>query len=264
MVILFTGILFLAIFIAGCTQSAGTVPVTPVVAAAGEPSGGSQHSVVTTGEPVIPQPEATGIPEPVVTMVRYISQVRDVKDSRLLFSLQVPVEWSLSTYRIENPENYEGYMYQTDVIGNNTFYIHTFIDYRSREQNYRDDCRRWVPAPAESVVVINDITFDRFESTSDGRTNVMYVARKTGVNDFGYLSVLSFSADAGNPFGKEDYEKVIASFRYHGRESVSTMPGEEIPRIEPVAGEGGSVKSATRSGSSAPASSSSGCSSCRG
>lgn len=212
-----------------------------------------------------PPPEATGTPEPAVTVVRYISQVRDVKDSKLLFSLQVPVEWSLSTYRIENPENYEGYMYQTDVIGNNTFSIHTFIDYRSREQNYRDDCRRWIPAPAESVAVINGITFDRFESTSDGRTNVMYVARKTSMNDFGYLSVISFSADAGNPFEKEDYEKVVASFRYHDRESAGTIPGVEIPRIEPVAEEGGSVKSATRSGSSSPAGSSSGgCSCCRG
>ena len=105
-----------------------------------------------------------------------------------------------------------------------------------------------------TVVTINGITFDRFESTANGKTNVTYVARQTCMNEFGYLSVLAFSADTSNRFAVEDYDRVVASFRYYGREEVSTMPGEEIPRILPDEGEGGSVKSAFKSGSSSSAS----------
>jgi hypothetical protein len=197
-------------------------------------------------------------PEAVVTIVHYIPLTKEIRDSKLLFSLQVPVEWTPSTYRLENPENYEGFMYQTDLLKNNTFYIHTYENYRNRDQNYRDEAKGWVPAPTMSVVTINGITFDRFESTANGTTRVTYVSRQTCMNDFGYLSVLAFSADTSNRFAVEDYDRVVASFRYHSSEKVSTMPGEEIPRILPDEEDGGSVRSASRSGSSASPRSSSG------
>jgi hypothetical protein len=242
--------LFLAliacIFIAGCTQVSGSAAATP------QP---------TTAEPVTPVPAevttavptaaATSTPEEVVTIVHYIPLVRDVKDSKLLFTLQVPVDWNPQTYRLENPENYEGFMYQTDLVKNDTFYIHTYENYRNRDQNYRDEAKGWVPAPNASMVTINGITFDRFESTANGKTRVTYVSRQTCMNDYGYLSVLSFTADTtSNRFAVEDYERVVASFRYYSSEKVSTMPGEEIPRILPDEGDGGSVKSASKSGSS--------------
>lgn len=252
--------LFLAmiacIVIAGCTQVSGTSPVTP------QPTTGPATPVPTVVETGIPTAAVTSTPEEVVTIVHYIPLVKEVKDSKLLFSLQVPVEWNPSTYRLENPENYEGFMYQTDLVKNNTFYIHTFENYRNREQNYRDDCRGGVPAPNVSVVTINGITFDRFESTANGKTSVTYVARQSSMNDFGYLSVLAFSADTSNRFAVEDYDRVVASFRYYSRDKVSTMPGEEIPRILPDEGDGGSVKSASKGGSESSARSSSSSSSC--
>jgi hypothetical protein len=245
-------VLFLALiaclFIAGCTQVSGTAVAAP------QPTTAAVTPVpveVTTAAPA-------DTPEAVVTIVHYIPLTKDVKDSKLLFSLQVPVEWTPSTYRLENPENYEGFMYQTDLLKNNTFYIHTYENYRNRDQNYRDEAKGWVPAPAMSVVTINGITFDRFESTANGTTRVTYVSRQTCMNDFGYLTVLAFSADTSNRFAVEDYERVAASFRYHSSEKVSTMPGEEIPRILPDEQDGGSVKSASRSGSSASSRSSSG------
>jgi hypothetical protein len=153
-------------------------------------------------------------------------------------------------------------MYQTDLLTNNTFYIHTFTNYRSREQNYRDDAKRWVPAPNVTVVNINGITFDRFESTANGKTNVTYVMRQTGMNDLGYLSVLAFSADTGNRFAVEDYDKVVSSFRYYAKDKVGTMPGAEVKIILPEPGEGGNMRSAVSGGNSASSGSRSSGSSC--
>lgn len=243
---------------AGCTQSSGTGTVTPAVPVTSPPPAELSAAPEAAGT-AVPTAAATGTPETVVTIVHYIPLVKDVKDSALLFSLQVPVDWNPSTYRLENPENYEGFMYQTDLVKNNTFYIHTYENYRNRDQNYRDDARRWVPAPNETVVNINGITFDRFESTANGKANVTYVARQTCMNEFGYLTVFSFSVNTSNRFAVEDYDRVVASYRYYGRDKVGTMPGTEIPRIIPE-NEGGSVRSATYSGSSSagkPASSSS-------
>jgi len=226
-------ILGIGIFSTGCIQSSANGLVTPVV-------------TVTT----VPMPEVTSAPPQVVTIVHQVSQIKDEKDSELLFSLQVPVEWTVSTRRLDNPENFVGFMYQTDLVRNNTFFIHTFINYKERDQNYRDECRQWSPAPNETTVTINGITFDRFESTADGRTNVTYIARKAGTNERGYLSVLAFSANTSNRFEKEDYEKVVASFRYYHKDKVSTMPGEEIPRIAPPLREGGNALSVVGSSSS--------------
>jgi uncharacterized membrane protein YgcG len=244
------------IVVAGCTQSSGTGPVTTAVPVT-SPSPAESVTPAPTAETTVPTAAATVAPQQVVTIVHQISQVRDVKDSQLLFSLQVPVEWNISTYRIANPENFVGFMYQTDLVRNNTFSIHTFTDYRSREQNYRDECRRWVPAPDETVVIINGITFDRFESTANATTNVTYVARKNSVNEFGYLSVLAFSANTSNRFEKEDYDKVVSSFRYYGREDISTMPGEEILRLAGPQEAGASAHSAVGGSSSGSSSSSS-------
>jgi hypothetical protein len=243
------------IFAAGCTQLSGTSPVTTAVPATSPPSADAPIPVPTAADTAIPTTVPTSEPQQVVTIIHQVSLVKDVKDSELLFSLQVPVEWSVSTRRIDNPDNFVGFMYQTDLKKNNTFYIHTFTNYKSREQNYRDDCRRGTPAPSETVVTINGITYDRFESTANGRTNVTYVMRQSGMNERGYLSVLAFTADTSNRFEKEDFDKVVASFRYYGKDKVSTMPGEEIVRIIPPPGEGGNMRSASGSSSSGVSSS---------
>ena len=240
------------IFIAGCTQSSGTAPVTTVVPATSPPP----------AEPVIPAPTAvkTSTPEPVVTIVRQAPVLKDEKDSQLMFALQVPEDWNISTRRLNNPENFEGFMYQTDLVGNGTagnetFSITTFTDYRSREQNFRDAFLEWSPAPNRTIVTINGIGFDRFESTANGTTQVGYVARKGSTNEQGYLSVLYFSADTCNQYEKEDFEKVVSSFRYFTREDASTVPGEEIYKIIPPKGESGGTKSTVGSSSSGSSSS---------
>jgi len=250
-------VIIACIFLSGCTQQSGTVPVTPAVLGTSPPMIGTAIPGPSTGEPVVPTAAATGSPVQVATIIHQVSQVKDVKDSELLFSLQVPVEWSVSTIRLDNPENFVGFMYQTDLVRNNTFYIHTFTNYRWREQNYRDDCRRWIPAPDETVVTINGITFDRFESTADGSTKVAYVARQSSANEHGYLSVLAFTANTSNRFEKEDYDTVVASFRYYGSDYASTMPGEEIVRITPQEEEAGNMRSASGRSASAAASGSS-------
>lgn len=258
------------IFLAGCTQSSGTLPVAtdvPVISPAlTEPA----TPPTTAVETAVPTAAATGVPRQVVTIIHCISSVKDVKDSELMFALQIPEEWNISTRRLNNPENFVGFLYQTDLVGNNTFYIHTFTDYREREQNYRDQFREWSPAPNMTTVTINGIVFDRFESTADGKTRVGYVTRKGMTNEQGYLSAIYFSANTSIRFEKEDYDKVVSSFRYFTRELATTVPGEEIYKIPPPKDESGGRKSAVgsgSSGSSSPGGSSSGGSSsggCRG
>jgi hypothetical protein len=64
--------LVIGIFSTGCMQLSGTGPVTPVVTATS-----------------VPTPVATIVPWQIVTIIHQVSLVRDVKDSELLFSLQV-------------------------------------------------------------------------------------------------------------------------------------------------------------------------------
>jgi len=239
---------------AGCTNLSGAaVTATPAPAVATPVPAGTPAPDPTVSGTTIPVPSATGTPEPAVTLVHFVSLTKGIKDSQRLFSLQIPVEWrDIETYRIENPENYEGFMYETDLRPNATFSLLTFSNYRSREQNFRDDCKGWVPAPNATVVDINGLTFDRYESASGGVTNVTYVMRQSGMNDYGFLSVFSFSADtSGNRFMVEDYDRVVQSFRYYPKEKVSTMPGEEISFVYPD-DTSGNMRSAFNSGSSSP------------
>lgn len=210
------------VFLTGCTQSSGTGSVTPAVPA----------PTLSTPEPATSLPTAatTNVPQQVVTVIHEVSVVKNIKDSELLFTLQVPQEWTVTTRRLINPDDSEGLVYQTDLVADNVFYIQTYTISRNQDQAYRDQFRQWSPVPNETTVTINDITYDRFESTADGKTNVAYVAQKSSANERGYASVLVFTADNNNRFEKEDFEKIVASFKYFSGSAASTMPGEEIPR----------------------------------
>jgi hypothetical protein len=212
------GVMILWILCAGCTQPSGTSTVTPA-------------APVTSPSPVLVESRAVPVTiEPVVTVIRYISQTKDIKDPELLFALQVPVEWNVTTRRLDDTSGSGGLIYQTDLVKNNGFFIRTWSISNSRDQAYRDEFRTWSPHPTEKTVKINGITFDRFESVLGGMIRVGYVARKTSANERGYASVLFFSADTGNPFEKEDFEKVVSSFRYFSGSDAKTLYGEEIPR----------------------------------
>jgi hypothetical protein len=212
------GVMIFWILCAGCTQPSGTSTIIPA-------------APVPSPSPVLVESSAVPVtPEPVVTVIRYISQTRDIKDPELLFALQVPVEWDVTTRRLDDVSGSGGLVYQTDLVKDNVFFIRTWSISSSRDQTYRDEFRAWSPPPAETTVKINGITFDRFESVLGGIIRVGYVARKTSANERGYASVLFFSADTGNPFEKEDFEKVVSSFRYFSGSDAGTVSGEEIPR----------------------------------
>jgi hypothetical protein len=229
------------------------VPVTPAVAV----------TTVSTPEPAttVPTAAVTSAPRQVVTIVHQVSLTKEIKDSELLFTLQVPVEWNVKTYPLNHADNSEVMEYQTDIVEDDVFYIRTYTISRSQDQAYRDQFRKWEPAPVETTVTINDIIYDRFESTSDGKTTVGYVARKGSANERGYASVLVFTADTSDRFEKEDFEKIVSSFRYFSGSSAATMPGTEIPRISVPYLSSGSAQSARSSGDSG---SSGGCSRCSG
>jgi hypothetical protein len=208
-------------FLAGCMQSPGNSRVTPAV---------SQEDLLTP-EPATPIPPAavTGTPCVAVTVVHYISPARDLKDSERLFALQVPAEWNVSTWRLMKSDIPDC---RTDLVAGNVFSIFTYPVSRSREQEFRDRFRLWSPAPAETAVTINGIRFDRFESSAHGNTTVAYLSRAYSANERGYGSVLVFIARDNNRFEKEDFEKVVSSFRYFSVRSAGKEPGEEIPMYD--------------------------------
>ena len=245
-------VIILSTAFTGCTKPSGTGPVT------------IPATSVPLEEPAAPvPPETTGTPQQVVTIIHQVSLTKDIKDTELLFTLQVPVEWNVVTYRLNNADNSEGLVYQTDLVGDNAFYIHTYAASRSQDQAYRDQFRKWSPAPAETTVILNDITYDRFESLSEGKVHVAYVARKSSANERGYASVLVFEADTGNRFETEDYETVVSSFRYFPGSFAGSMPGEEIARIS-LPDLSGSARSRSGSSGAVSGGSSSGCSACGG
>jgi hypothetical protein len=206
------------IFSAGYVQLSGNSPVPPAV----------PNATVSTPDPSTPVPAAvaTSTPSEVVTVIRYISPLKDVKDSYLQFMLQVPGEWNVSTHRMMNSDTSD---YRTDLVADNVFSIYTYFITPSREQDYRDKFRQWIPAPIETTVTINNIRYDRYESRADGNTTVAYLARTNSANEHGYASVLIFTVRDSNRFELEDFEKAVSSFRYFSAKSAGTLPGEEIP-----------------------------------
>jgi len=212
---------------AGCIQHPGAAPGTTAAATA----------AVLTQEPVIPEPVTVvpaaaatpAAPREVVTIVRYVSPVRDIRDTDLLFALQVPAEWNASTRRLENSDSSD---YRTDLDGNGVFSVYSYPMDAGREQEFRDRFRQWSPAPAESEVAVRGIRYDRFESKGELTTMVAYLARTSSANERGYASVLVYTANNSNRFEKEDFEKVVASFRYFGISEAGRVPGEDIPLFD--------------------------------
>jgi len=172
---------------------------------------------------------ATSAPQEVVTILRYVSPVRDLRDSGLLFMLQVPAEWNVSTHRMTNSDTSD---YRTDLVAGGVFSVYSYRGTRSREQEYRDRFRQWSPAPVETAVTINDIRYDRFEIRADGNTTIAYLADTNSANERGYASVLVFTARESNRFEREDFEKVVSSFRYFSTGSTSSVPCGEIPHYD--------------------------------
>ncbi|MFA6226051.1 MAG: hypothetical protein WC620_07735 [Methanoregula sp.] len=220
-----TGIflLLIALFLStGCTQSAPAPVFQPVATEAtiAAPPAGTSMTAVTTSAPQV-----------TVTVIHYIVPTKVWKDSELHFTFTVPQDWNVITRQVSLPDGSQGLIYKTELVANNVFSITTYPISFDDDQAYRNMFRTWDPAPVESTVTLNGITFDRFESAKDGKNHVGYVARKGSANDLGFSSIRVYTADQSRPFDKEDFEKVVASFAYFTKNQAATMPGEEIPRV---------------------------------
>ena len=211
-------VVFTCIFLAGCVQPSDKNPVTPAVS----------QAAVQSPEPVttVPLAAVTDTPAAVATVIRYVSPPRDLKDSKLLFMLQVPAAWNVSTLQLTKSDTSD---YRTDLVTGNIFSIISYPAFRSREQEFREEFRQWSPAAAGTGVTINGIRYERFESRADGNTTVAYLPNTNSANERGYASVLIFVARDCNRFDTEDFEAVVSSFRYISAASAAASPGEEIP-----------------------------------
>jgi hypothetical protein len=168
-------------------------------------------------------------PIPAQTMDRALLPMIPYKDTPLRIAFYVPKDWSVSTRQLQRPLGAEGLVFRTDLLDNNRFYILTYTVSRGEDQGYRDEIRRtWIPTPEETTVVIHGITYDRFESSLAGTTNVSYVVRKSSANELGYASVLFFTTKGSNPEEMSEFTRVVSSFHYFTGKEADTIPGTEI------------------------------------
>jgi hypothetical protein len=220
-----TGILILLIVFAlsaGCTQSS-PAPLPPQVTTVATPA----ISAVETPVAVV----TTSVPQVTFTGIHYTVPVRAWKDTELHMAFKAPQDWNATTRLVDLPEGAQGLVYRTDLVSNDVFSIRSYPISLNEDQSFRDTFRAWIPAPVQTTVTYNGITYDRFESVNDGKTHVGYVVQKSSANDIGFASVLVYTADASRPFDKEDFEKVVASFRYFTSRNAESVTGEEIPRV---------------------------------
>jgi hypothetical protein len=199
----------------GCTQT-GTGPVQTLPDNRTVPG--------TPGGNVTP-----GSPTTVETMDRALLPMIPYKDTPLRIAFYVPEDWSVSTRQVQKPQGAEGLVYRTDLLDNNRFYILTYTVSRNEDQGYRSEIRRtWIPTPEETTVIIHGITYDRFESSLAGTTNVSYVVRKSSANELGYASILFFTTKGSNPEELSEFTRVVSSFHYFTGKEADTIPGTEI------------------------------------
>ena len=223
-----TGILVLLIaliLLSGCTQSSpAPQPYTTVVT----------QPVTTTALPA-ETPLATvtiSTPQAVVTILHYIVPAKAWKESDLHMAFEAPQDWNVTTRLVSLPEGSQGLVYKTELVANDVFYIMTYPISLNGDQAYRDTFRTWDPAPIQTTVTINGITYDRFESSNDGKTHVGYVVQKGSASDIGFASVLIYTTDdVSRPFDKADFEKVVSSFTYFTSRNADTVTGGEIPLV---------------------------------
>jgi len=218
-------ILITLILLSGCTQSlpapqpytpAVTLPVTSPV-----PLTETSTAAITTSPP-----------QAAVTIVHYIVPVKAWKYSDLHMAFHAPVDWNVTTRLVSLPEGSQGLVYRTDLVSHDGFFIMTYPISLNQDQAYRDTFRTWNPVPNQTTVTINGITYDRFESSADGKSHVGYIIQKSSANDLGFASVLVYTTDdVSHPFDKADYESVISSFTYFTSRNAATVTGEEIPLV---------------------------------
>ena len=201
--------------VAGCTQSTAPAPVQADNLTLQNTKGGN----ITVGES----------PTPLATLNRALIPMVPYKDTSLRIAFYVPEDWVVSTRQVLKPEGSEGLVYRTDLLGDDRFYILTYAISRNEDQDYRNQIRRiWIPTPTETTVVIHGITYDRFESSRAGTTNVSYVVRKASANELGYASVLFFTTQGSRPDELSEFTRVVSSFRYFTRSEAGSIPGTEI------------------------------------
>ena len=208
----------------GCTQPS---PAPQPVAATTPPLSSSVATAVETPVPA----KTTSNPQTVITIIHIVEPLKAWKDPALHFAFEAPANWNVTTMEVPLPAGAQGLVYRTNLDPAGAFTITTFPVSIDSDQAYRDAFRKWDPAPVESTVTINGIVFDRFESVNGSKTQVGYVARKSGANDLGFASVLRYTADSARPFDREDFEKVVASFTYFTGAREPSVPGEVIPRV---------------------------------
>jgi hypothetical protein len=163
--------------------------------------------------------------------------LKTIRDSDLLFTMQVPESWEVRTEKMPIPEGYSGIVYTTYLynyqgfVNTREFYIITYAISRDYDQALRTFYRTsWTPHPNESTVRINGITFDRFESKTKDTVNVGYVVRKSSANARGFASVIEYFVNSSSQYRQQDYESFISTFRYTGGNDMKSLVGEEIKK----------------------------------
>ncbi|MDD1693598.1 MAG: hypothetical protein LUQ71_02620 [Methanoregula sp.] len=217
-------ILIALLLAAGCTRSTPAPATLTATTAAPQP--------ITSAAAETPVPAVTtSAPQVTVTVIHLIVPTTAWKDTELHFAFDAPQDWDVTTRLMDRPEGSQGLMYKTELVSNDAFSIITYPVNLNQDQAYRDTFRTWKPVPVETTVTINGITFDRFDSSGNGKSQVGYVAQKGSANDLGFASVITYTTNSSRMFEQEDFEKVVSSFTYFTGNRAANVTGTEIPGV---------------------------------
>lgn len=243
--VLLAGAFAVLLFVAGCTQTVQP-PMTPTPTPVPTTVATEAPTTVSTAVPSTPTPVPTSIapavPLPVV-----------IKDTPLLFTISAPDGYAGTTIRLKtsdysiafkttifNPATSGTNVTVDDNSGNyselpGSLTIFSYSTSFSVDQNIRDIIRSSGAALNESTVTYRDITYTRFDATSDPYTGspdetVIFVGNKASANENGFLPVMIYSMTPDGNLSQATYENMVKSFAYYTGRMIGTASGTETDR----------------------------------
>jgi hypothetical protein len=213
----------MALLAAGCTGTTNPVKITGTVVN----STAIPESVapVATVNPALPVAAATEALQPA------FAPLKTVKDSDMLFSMQIPEDWNATTANQGFGGDWEGDVNFISFLPDGSFQLVAYAHIASgQDQNIRNYYRaNMFGKPAETQVPLGGRTFDRLEVANDSSDYVIYVGGPGAENEKGYDYYFAYVLNRSTSGNHDEYEKIIRSFRILTVRTIGSTPGEEIP-----------------------------------
>jgi uncharacterized membrane protein len=175
-------------------------------------------SAETTTPPLIPASQPVFAP------------LKTVKDSSMLFTVQVPEDWNVTTIHATLGGNWGGDVNYINLLPDASFQITAYAYMiTGMDQNLQNYYRQnMFGTPIESEAIIDGRSFDRFEVSNNTFDYVAYVGYVNAENEKGYDYSFAYILNQSTLGNRTEYEQIIHSFQILTNQNVGSTSGEEI------------------------------------